>query len=75
MASSVALLRGLNVGGKNLIVMPALAECFRGAGYEDVRTYLQSGNVLFSAHPENGEGLEDALERMLRRRFEFPIPP
>jgi uncharacterized protein (DUF1697 family) len=74
MASSVALLRGINVGGKNLIAMPALAECFRDAGYQDARTHLQSGNVLFTAHPENGADLEDALERMLRRRFDVPIP-
>jgi uncharacterized protein (DUF1697 family) len=73
MPSSVALLRGINVGGKNLIGMPALAECFRDAGYEDVRTYLQSGNVLFTAHPENGAELEDALERMLRQRFDVSI--
>lgn len=73
MPSFVALLRGINVGGKNLIGMPALAECFRSAGYEDVRTYLQSGNVLLTAQPKNGPGLEDALERMLQRRFETPI--
>jgi uncharacterized protein (DUF1697 family) len=63
MPSFVALLRGINVGGKNLIGMPALAECFRSAGYEDVRTYLQSGNVLLTAQPENGLEPEDTLER------------
>jgi uncharacterized protein (DUF1697 family) len=75
MASFVALLRGINVGGKNLIGMPALAECFRDAGYGDVRTYLQSGNVLLTApRLETGAELEDALERMLRQRFDVPIP-
>lgn len=74
MASFVALLRGINVGGKNLIGMPALADCFRSAGYEDVRTYLQSGNVLFTAHPGHGEDLEEALERRLRERFDMAIP-
>jgi uncharacterized protein (DUF1697 family) len=73
MPSFVALLRGINVGGKNLIGMSALVECFRSAGYEEVRTYLQSGNVLLQAQPENGPKLEDALERMLQRRFEIPI--
>ncbi|WP_343882329.1 DUF1697 domain-containing protein, partial [Leifsonia poae] len=72
-ASSVALLRGINVGGKNLIGMPALAEAFTEAGYQDVRTHLQSGNVLFTGHPATGAGVEDALERMLRERFELPI--
>ena len=53
-SSFVALLRGINVGGKNLIRMPDLAECFRNAGYGDVRTYLQSGNVLFTAPRQKG---------------------
>lgn len=48
MASFVALLRGINVGGKNLIPMPALKSCFEQAGYAEVSTYIQSGNVLFS---------------------------
>jgi len=73
MSSSVALLRGINVGGKNLIGMPALAECFRDAGYADVRTYTQSGNVLFTAEPATGPGVEDAVERMLRERFGMSI--
>jgi uncharacterized protein (DUF1697 family) len=73
-AAFLALLRGINVGGKNLIAMPALAECFRESGYEDVRTYLQSGNVLFRGKPERGPKLEDALERMLQRQFDVPIP-
>jgi len=74
MPSSVALLRGINVGGKNRVGMPALAECFRNAGYEDVRTYLQSGNVVFTAQPATGRALEDDLDRMLQQRFGFPIP-
>jgi len=73
MPSSVALLRGLNVGGKNLIRMPDLAACFRDAGYRDVRTYIQSGNVLFTADRAAGPELEDAVERMLEERFEIPI--
>ena len=48
MARYVALLRGINVGGKNPIPMPALKACFEDDGFEDVRTYIQSGNVVFS---------------------------
>lgn len=47
MARYVALLRGINVGGKNLIRMPALEACFVDHGFEQVRTYIQSGNVVF----------------------------
>ena len=73
MPSSVALLRGINVGGRNLIGMPDLAACFRDAGYQDVRTYIQSGNVLFTANLAAGAKLEEAVERMLEGRFKIPI--
>ena len=49
MATHVALLRGINVGGKNLIRMADLKACFEANGYVDVVTYIQSGNVLFTA--------------------------
>jgi uncharacterized protein (DUF1697 family) len=50
---AVALLRGINVGGKNLLPMKSLAELFRQAGAEDIQTYIQSGNVVFrAAHPD-----------------------
>lgn len=47
MATYVALLRGINVSGKNAIRMPELQDSFSGLGFTDVRTYLQSGNVVF----------------------------
>ena len=46
---NVALLRGINVGGKNRMPMKELVALFVDAGCEDVRTYIQSGNVLFRA--------------------------
>ena len=49
MSEWVALLRGINVGGKNLIKMAELAACFEAQGFTGVLTYIQSGNVLFSA--------------------------
>jgi uncharacterized protein (DUF1697 family) len=73
MSSFIALLRGINVGGKNLIAMSDLAACFREAGHRDVRTYIQSGNVLFSTDDATGPQLEDAVERMLEQRFGVPI--
>lgn len=72
-AAYVAFLRGINVGGKNLISMSELAECFRGAGFRDVRTYIQSGNVLFTADRTPATELETSIERMLEERFGFPI--
>lgn len=69
MAIYVALLRGINVGGKNLIKMPALRECFEAEGFEDVLTYIQSGNVLFRA-TGSGSALARRIESMLNKTFD-----
>ncbi|WP_245866967.1 DUF1697 domain-containing protein [Diaminobutyricimonas aerilata] len=53
--------------------MADLAACFRDAGYADVRTYIQSGNVVFTADPATGPELEESLERLLEERFGIPI--
>jgi uncharacterized protein (DUF1697 family) len=70
--SFVALLRGINVGGKNLIAMSDIATSFRAAGYTNVRTHGQSGNVLFEADSAGTE-LENSIEDMLHERFGIPI--
>ncbi|HUS61885.1 MAG TPA: DUF1697 domain-containing protein [Acidimicrobiales bacterium] len=68
----VALLRGINVGGRNIISMADLRGAFEAAGYGAVRTYIQSGNVLFESDSPSG-ALEDDLERVLERRFGMPL--
>lgn len=73
MPSYVALLRGINVGGKNLVSMSDLAASFSDAGYDDVRTHSQSGNVLFTTSRAGGPRLEKAIETMLEKRFGIPI--
>lgn len=64
----VALLRGINVGGKNIVRMADLRAAFEGAGYEAVSTYIQSGNVLFESDAEP-EAFERDIETMLERTF------
>jgi uncharacterized protein (DUF1697 family) len=68
MATHVALLRGINVGGKNLIKMADLKACFEANGYVDVVTYIQSGNVVFTARGVASE-LASRIERMLSETF------
>jgi uncharacterized protein (DUF1697 family) len=68
----VALLRGINVGGKNLIGMPALKACFEDTGFDEVSTYIQSGNVLFETSRAK-RGLADAIEAKLEKAFELPL--
>ncbi|SIO27385.1 DUF1697 domain-containing protein [Agromyces cerinus] len=70
----VALLRGINVGGRNPVDMGALVECFHAAGYGEARTHLQSGNVLFTTKRSADTKLEADLERALQQRFGFAIP-
>jgi uncharacterized protein (DUF1697 family) len=66
----VALLRGLNVGGKNLVPMTALRACFERQGLREVATYIQSGNVLFSAPARPGAAaLASRLERAVAADF------
>ena len=67
----VALLRGINVGGKNLIRMPALKACFEANGFEDVATYIQSGNVLFTWPATPAGELTRRIESMLADAFDY----
>jgi uncharacterized protein (DUF1697 family) len=69
----VALLRGINVGGKTLIKMADLRECVAALGYDDVSTFIASGNVLFGTAERDAAKLERDLERAIEKRFELPV--
>ena len=68
----VALLRGINVGGKNPVPMDELRGAFEAAGYGAVATYIQSGNVVFETDAPSAT-LEGHIEAMLERRFAIPL--
>ena len=65
----VALLRGINVGGKNLIKMADLREAVEALGFADVATYIASGNVLFRAPRGKRDELASRIESHLSRQF------
>jgi uncharacterized protein (DUF1697 family) len=65
----LALLRGINVGGKNLVKMADLRAAFEKMGLDEVATYIQSGNVLFRAPRQKREELAARIESALSRRF------
>lgn len=67
----LALLRGINVGGANIIKMVDLKACFAGMGYTDVDTYIQSGNVLFRSPEKDAAELMDQIEEALSARFAY----
>jgi uncharacterized protein (DUF1697 family) len=71
MSLYVALLRGINVGGKNIIRMDALRACFEEQGFGDVSTYIQSGNVIFSSREPKSEKLVKRIEKALAERFRY----
>ncbi|MBM7505938.1 DUF1697 domain-containing protein [Agromyces aurantiacus] len=71
-SACVALVRGINVGGRNAVRMAELIDAFRDADYDEVSTYLQSGNVLFRADAGPRE-LETEVEAMLERRLGVPL--
>jgi uncharacterized protein (DUF1697 family) len=71
MHSYVALLRGINVGGNNLIKMAELKVCFEKNGYKNVRTYIQSGNVLFESSEKSATKLTNDIETMLGKAFKY----
>lgn len=73
MTAFVALLRGVNVGGKNLVAMSDVSSSFVEAGYDSVRTHGQSGNVLFDSKQASGRALENEIEQMIHDRFGIPI--
>jgi uncharacterized protein (DUF1697 family) len=67
----VALLRGINVGGKNLIRMVDLKASFEAAGFAEVSTYIASGNVLFRAPRSSSAALSRRIEGMLTKAFGY----
>jgi uncharacterized protein (DUF1697 family) len=69
MNSYIALLRAINVGGHRKIKMQDLRGMFASAGFNDVKTYIQSGNVIFSS-PESAPGtLAETIETEIKNTF------
>ena len=70
----VALLRAVNVGGKNRLPMTVVAEIFSDAGAVDVQTYIQSDNVVFRATPGIAELLPSVVTAAIMENFGFSVP-
>jgi uncharacterized protein (DUF1697 family) len=70
----LALLRGINLGPKNKIAMPQLSAMFTDAGCRNVRTYIQSGNVIFTAPCELSKPLPDLITAQIKIRLGHKVP-
>ena len=70
----LAFLRGINVSGKNTIQMTELKKCFEKLEFEEVRTYLNSGNVAFSSDKNDPDQFKKQIEAVIKKQFALNIP-
>jgi len=70
----LGLLRGINVGGKNILPMRDLSAIFESAGCENVRTFIQSGNVIFNASARASRSLAGIVAATIEERFGYKVP-
>ena len=70
----VALLRGINISGKNKIPMAELKKEFEKLAFEEVKTYLNSGNVIFSSSENDTKRFISQIEGMIKNQFALDIP-
>jgi uncharacterized protein (DUF1697 family) len=74
MKTYVSILRGINVSGKNSIKMDALKRLFENLNFQNVTTYVQSGNVVFSFKPTDVRALEKLISSEIDKHFGFKVP-
>lgn len=74
MKRQIAFLRGINVSGKNKISMAELKDGFEKLGFQEVKTYLNSGNVIFSSDGEDVRSFTSQIETMIKNQFGLDIP-
>lgn len=71
MNTYIALFRGINVGGKNILPMKGLVEILDDMGCEDIKTYIQSGNVVFRIKQENQKKIAEEISQKILGNFDF----
>ena len=70
----ISLLRGINVGGKNILPMKDLRGVLGRLGYQDVHTYIQSGNCVFRCANETAQSIADNISAAIEQNFGFRPP-
>ena len=74
MQTYIALLRGINVGGHKKVPMAQLKELLSTADLQNVKTYIQSGNVIFQSINKSSEELEQIIQNSILKEFGFEVP-
>ncbi len=70
----IALLRGINISGKNKIAMSELKKGFSEIGFVEITSYLNSGNIIFSSSVDDKDILSNKIRLMIKDRFDLDIP-
>lgn len=73
MATYISILRGINVGGQKMIKMDALRKTYLELGFQNITTYVQSGNVIFTADEEDTGTLERQISAGIKKDFGFEV--
>ena len=74
MTKYVVLLRGINVGGHKKVPMAELRELLTKSGFENVRTYIQSGNIILKSKDKSRRNLEKIIQKSIFDHFGFEVP-
>lgn len=74
MKTHLALLRGINVSGQKVIKMDALKKALEHTGFQNVRTYIQSGNVFVNSEEENPQKVADCIKAEIQKSFGYDVP-
>ena len=74
MEKKVAILRGINVGGKKRILMADLKLIFEKLGFSNITTYIQSGNVAFKSKKRSCPSLAKSIGERIAAEFKFEVP-
>lgn len=73
MTTYIALLRGINVSGHNKIKMVELKQLFIDLGFNEVTSYIQSGNVIFASNEKNISKIEKNIKEAIKKKFEYDL--
>jgi uncharacterized protein (DUF1697 family) len=73
MPTYVSMLRGINVGGNKLVKMDKLRHAVEALGFEQVKTYIQSGNVVFKGAKQSSDKVSKQIEECILKNFGFPV--
>jgi len=74
MKTYIVLLRGINVGGHKKVPMADLRELLKTSGFESVKTYIQSGNIILRTLEENRIKVENKIQKAIQDHFGFEVP-